>query len=78
MNYHESPRYVGATYGDFDYLMEHWESECELLKRWCGVLGLTKEDEYEIVKPPSDIVCIMIKFREPLTLESRTTPTITR
>ena len=34
----------------YEYLDEHWDEECDLLKRWCSVLGL-KEGDYSIEKP---------------------------
>ena len=39
-----------ASYKDYWYLAQHWEEECEIIHRWCSVLGLSK-DEYTIIKP---------------------------
>ena len=56
MNYihNQHPRYPVfaasggfASYKDYWYLAQHWEEECEIIHRWCAILG-SSEDEYII------------------------------
>ena len=59
---------VPANYRDFDYLMDHWEEECDLICRWGNVLGLERED-ITIVKPESIHRCVAIEFEKKIPLE---------
>ena len=68
-NYHDSVDTAHAGYFDLDYLLENWETECEVLKRWCAVAGV---EEYEVIKPESINECVQVKFKEPLALEKET------
>jgi hypothetical protein len=56
---------VSAWFEDFEYLVEHWESECKILVRWCQVLGL-KEGDFTIHKPEYIHTCVMIEFKVPI------------
>jgi hypothetical protein len=59
---------VEASYIDFSYLIDNWESECDLLYRWSAVLGLQR-DEVNIVKPESRKHCVLILLKKNLKLE---------
>lgn len=68
MNYNPNERSVAASYVDHNYIMDNWESEEKLLKKFCQIIGL-EEDEYEIIKPKKQETCIMIEFKKPLELQ---------
>ena len=55
-----------VAYTDLDYLYKNWEGECDLIRRWCAVLEVK---EYTIEKPESDETCIVVTFKQPVTLE---------
>lgn len=55
-----------VSYSDLNYLHEHWEDECDIIRRWCAVLGVT---DYSVDKPESQVTCIIVNFKEPVTLE---------
>ena len=76
MNYihNQHPRYPVfaasggfASYKDYWYLAQHWEEECEIIHRWCAILGLS-EDEYIINKPETG-KGIEIEFHRSVVLE---------
>lgn len=59
---------VYVVYSDLKYLSEEWESECEIIRRWCAVIGLA-DNEYTIRKPKTNAECIFVEFNRVLTLE---------
>jgi hypothetical protein len=59
---------VFVVYTDLKYLLDHWNAECDIIRRWCGVLGLP-EGSYTINKPKSDMECIFVEFGNILELE---------
>lgn len=73
MNYDAHPDSCYASYcaeeGDaHEYLMDHWDEEVRLIRKFCEILGLTKED-YTISKPPDARTTIGIHFNRPLNLD---------
>ena len=68
MNYNETPEGFYAFYQDFDFLMQEWESEKELLVKWCTIIGL-KPSEYTIDKPENAAKGIHVSFSKPFSLE---------
>jgi len=56
---------VYASYNDFDYLMEHWDEECILIRRWANIIGVN----VQIEKPPSMATAVGIHFAHPLQLD---------
>jgi len=69
MNHHPEVTEVYASYNDFEYLMEHWDEECELIRLWARVVGV---EVARIEKPESIRTAVGIFFSEPLGLESYT------
>lgn len=59
---------VFVVYTDLKYLLDHWDDECDIIRRWCAVLGL-REGCYSIRKPRSDMECIFVEFGSALELE---------
>jgi hypothetical protein len=57
-----------VSYRDYDYVVANWAEECAIIKRWCIVLGVK---EYTVKKPESDYKPIVVRFKEPLSLERR-------
>lgn len=55
-----------VSYTDLSYLLENWEAECDIIRRWCAVLEV---EEYIIEKPVLESSCIVIRFSQPVTLE---------
>ena len=50
-------------YSDWQYLMDNWQSECDIIRRWCAILGLD-EGDYDVEKPESQKTCIMVNFKK--------------
>ena len=67
MNHKELVYYVYASYDSYDYLMNHWEKECDMIRRWADILNVTLT---EIVKPKNENQAICIWFDTPLLLEN--------
>lgn len=65
MNYNPRPTQVWAQYEDFDYLMTHWDEECDLIKKWAKIVNV----DVEIQKPKSVKETIRIKFAKELELD---------
>eukprot|EP00804_Cyclotella_cryptica_P023360 CCRYP_000506-RA/>CCRYP_000506-RA protein AED:0.31 eAED:0.31 QI:0/0.33/0.5/1/0.66/0.5/4/0/840 len=61
---HEHTAWVGYT--NLEYLLDHWDAECDIIRRWCAVLDVT---DYTIEKPPSEDRCIAVRFKDPGVLE---------
>lgn len=40
MNYQEEVTEAFAQYNDYKYLMDHWDEECKLIKKWTDVVGV--------------------------------------
>ncbi|KAL7518316.1 hypothetical protein ACHAWX_003828 [Stephanocyclus meneghinianus] len=67
MNYEEPAAYnAWVSYTNLDYLHDHWDTECNIIRRWCAVLGVT---EYTVEKPASENACITVRFKNPVILE---------
>lgn len=60
---------LSCLYHSHHHLMEYWDEECDILHRWCGVLGLRPGD-YDIIQPSSHHRVIVVEFKEPLQLEA--------
>lgn len=73
MNYEEEVNNCYASYcsengNDHQYLMDHWDEECEIIHDFCYILGIPK-NEYQISKPKDITKKIGIHFNQPLKLE---------
>jgi hypothetical protein len=68
MNFNLEPVQVAASYGSWEYLDMHWDTECQMLAGWCAVLGL-KEGDYTIMKPESIKTCVLISLKKHPELE---------
>ena len=68
MNFDPEPVQVAASYGSWEYLDMHWDTECQMLAGWCAVLGL-KEGDYTIMKPESIKTCVLISLKKHPELE---------
>lgn len=55
-----------VAYSDFEYVLENWEVECDIIRRWCAVMEV---EGYNIEKPDSEKTCILVRFARPLILE---------
>ena len=55
-----------VAYTDLDYLLQNWEDECDIIRRWCAVLEVK---DYEVEKPKSEQECIVVRFKQPVDLE---------
>lgn len=67
MNYEGGDIYTAfVSYTNLDYLHKNWEGECDIIRRWCAVLGVK---DYEVEKPESNDECIVIRFKQPASLE---------
>ena len=56
---------IGVAYTDIDYLHKNWEDECDIIRRWCAVLEVK---DYEVEKRKSEKSCIVVRFKQPVTL----------
>lgn len=70
MNYNDKPTSCYASYGNFEYLMDHWEEECAIIAKWCEIVGL-QPSEYVIEKPEHGRRGVGILFGKPLDLEEQ-------
>jgi hypothetical protein len=67
MNYDEQEAYnAWVSYTNLDYLLDNWDTECNIIRRWCAVLGVT---DYTVEKPALENVCIIVRFKNPVMLE---------
>lgn len=66
MNYREHPKTIPIIYDDYNYLIEHWNEECDLIKEWCSTVGANIE---KIEKPLSNDIAIKLSFTKHLNLE---------
>ena len=57
---------IFASYTGLDYILENWETECEIIRRFCAVVGVT---DYTIEKPESIVQAIPIRFTDAIKLE---------
>ena len=57
---------VFVSYNSLDYINENWETECEIIRRWCAVLGVK---DFTIEKPVSQDQSIAVRFTDSLELE---------
>jgi hypothetical protein len=64
--YRHNVEEVSVNYSDCDYVVANWAEECAIIKRWCIVLGVK---EYTVKKPESVNEFIVVRFKEPLSLE---------
>ena len=55
-------------YEDLQYVIQNWDAECDVIRRWCAVLGV-KEGGYKIEKPESKRDCIYVSFNKAVELE---------
>jgi hypothetical protein len=73
MNYDPAPECCFAMYSDFEYTMNHWDEECELLMRFCRIVygdeKNGKNSRFRIEKPENESRGIGIFFEDPLTLQ---------
>jgi len=68
MNVKSNVKKVCVYYQNFEYLQKNWNAECELIEKWCGVLGLTKND-YVVTQPTNEGKAIQIEFVNSLNLD---------
>lgn len=73
MNYDPDTRSCYANYdaengNAYEYLIDHWEEECQLLHKFCKIIGLAP-DEYTISKPPNGQTGVGIHFKRALGLD---------
>jgi hypothetical protein len=47
---HTAPGILFVYYNDYDYLMDKWEDQCDIIRRWFSVWGLGRE-KYTIKEP---------------------------
>ena len=57
---------VFVSYSDFDFLIDNWEAECDIIRRWCAVIDVRG---YTVEKPKTEEECIAVKFARPVILE---------
>lgn len=68
MNFYPNPTTCSVYYSDFEYLIENWEEEKNILHNWCEIIGLLKQD-YKILEPKSEKDAITINIEKKLLLE---------
>lgn len=66
MNYNDNVSSISVYYDDFDYLMDNWQSESEIINQWIAVIS---GEVSKIKKPTSEKECIIIFFKNDLKLE---------
>jgi hypothetical protein len=57
-----------VRYRDYQYLLENWDTECDIIRRWCAVMGVA-ESGYTAEKPVSKNACVIVRFEDPYALE---------
>jgi hypothetical protein len=57
---------VYVLYSDLNYVLENWEAECDIIRRWCAVLGVTR---YTVEKPSLESISMRVVFGNPVVLE---------
>jgi hypothetical protein len=57
-----------VTYSDHVYLIQNWDAECEIIRRWCTVIGVK---EFTVKKPETEKQCIIVEFKEPIILDDK-------
>ena len=53
---------------DLEYLLDHWDEECDIIRRWCAVLGLG-QNEFTAKKPESENMTITVRFKRAVCLD---------
>ena len=59
---------VDVCYLDLKYVLDNWDAECDIIRRWCVVMGVT---EYTIEKPKTEERAIIVQFKEAVKLEEQ-------
>ncbi len=67
MNFRQNITECYADYENFNYLIENWQQEKNILEDWCRIIGLDV-NKCEIIQPESENKAIEIKFNQTLQL----------
>ena len=69
-HYNPNPKSCSAMYENFDYLMNNWDKELELLTQFCHIVTGNKQNAgFRIEKPSDASESVLISFDKPLNLD---------